>query len=70
MSAEVERDSPTGQPPTDGAEDAVADAMRDLARWLHRQLRIEPDHLNSDEVVDEALAANGFTFDSEGFRLG
>ena len=70
MAIAVERDSPTGQPPTGGAEDTMTEAMRDLARWLYRRLQEEFDHLNSDEVVDEALAANGFTFDSKGLRFG
>ena len=70
MSVGVERDSPTGQPPTDGAEDAVTEAMRDLARWFHRQLRIEHDHLNSDEVVDESIRVNCWTFTNEGLRFG
>lgn len=70
MSVDIERDSPTGQPPTDGAEDTVTEAMRDLARWLYRQLRIEHDHLNSDDAVDEALAVNGFTFTVDGLRFG
>ena len=70
MSAEVERDSPAGQPPTDGAEDAVTEAMRDLARWLYGQLRKEHDYLTSDDAVDEALAVNGYTFTVEGLRFG
>lgn len=70
MSIEVERDSPTGQPPTEGAEEAVAEAMRDLARWLYRQLRAEHEHQTSDEVVDETLAANGWTFTADGLRFG
>ena len=39
MAIEVERDSPTRQPMTDGADDTAIEAMRDLARWLYRQLR-------------------------------
>jgi len=38
MSVSVERDSPSWQPMTDGAEEAVIEALRDLARWLYRQL--------------------------------
>ncbi|MCY4030133.1 MAG: antitoxin of toxin-antitoxin stability system [Acidobacteria bacterium] len=70
MAIEVERDSPTWQPPTDGAEDAVIEALRDLARWLYRQLEREYDHQTSDETVDEALAANAFSFTAEGKRFG
>ena len=66
MSIEVERDSPTWQPPTDDAEDAVTEAMRDLARWLYRQLRSEYEQLTSDEAVDETLAANESTFTAAG----
>ena len=58
MAIEVERDSPTWQPPTDDAEDAVTEPMRDLARWLYRQLRAEYEHLTSDAAIDETLAAN------------
>ena len=70
MAIEVERDSPTWQPPTDGAEDAVTEALRDLARWLYRQLRSEYEHQTSDEVVDEALDVNALTFTAEGRRFG
>ncbi len=66
MAIEVERDSPTWQPPTDDAEDAVTEAMRDLARWLYRQLRAEYEHLTSDEAVDETLAANEWSFTASG----
>ncbi len=44
MAIEVERDSPTWQPMTDGADDAVIEALRSLARWLYRQLRQEYEH--------------------------
>ena len=70
MAIEVERDSPTWQPPTDGSEDAVIEALRDLARWLYRQLRSEYEHLTSDDAVDEILAANGWTFTGNGERFG
>ena len=66
MTIEVERDSPTWQPPTDDAEDAVTEAMRDLARWLYRQLRAEYEHLTSDEAIDETLAANEWSFTASG----
>ena len=66
MAIEVERDSPAWQPPTDDAEDAVIEAMRDLARWLYRQLRAEYEHLTSDDAIDETLAANGWSFTAAG----
>ena len=70
MEIEVERDSPTWQPPTDGAEDTVIEALRDLARWLYRQLEREYDYLTSNAAVDESIAVNGFTFTAEGRRFG
>ena len=70
MTIEVERDSPTWHPPTDGAEDTVIEALRDLARWLYRQLEREYEHQTSDETVDEALNANDLTFTAEGKRFG
>ncbi len=70
MAIEVERDSPTWQPPTDDAEDTVTEAMRDLARWLYRQLRSEYEHQTSDAVVDETIVVNQFTFTAEGRRFG
>lgn len=70
MAVDVERDSPTWQPMTDGAEDTVIEAMRDLARWLYRQLEREYDYQTSDAVVDEVLAVNAWTFTEAGVRFG
>ena len=70
MAIEVERDSSTWQPPTAGAEDTVIEALRDLARWLYRQLEREYEHQTSDDVVDEALSVNGLTFMADGTRFG
>ncbi len=70
MTVEVERDSPTWQPPTDDAEDTVTEAMRDLARWLYRQLLAEYEHLTSDEAVDEIIEANAWTFTADGRQFG
>ena len=70
MTIEVERDSPTRQPPTDEAEDAVTQALRDLARWLYRQLRDTYEAETSDCAVDEAIAVNEWTFQANGERFG
>ena len=69
MRVEVERDSPTWQLPTDGAEDTVIEALRDLARWLYRQLQDAYEAETSDEAVDEALAINELTFTAAGRRF-
>ena len=53
MDISVERS--TGQEIAGDAEEAIADAIRDLARWLYRQLEREYDDLTSDVSVDEAF---------------
>jgi hypothetical protein len=70
MAISVERDNPVSQGMTAGAEDAVITALRDLARWLYRQLEREYDYQTSDAVVDEAIIANGYTFTETGRRFG
>ena len=70
MEISVERASPNWQDMTADAEDVVTEALRDLARWLYRQLEREYDYLSSDEVVDETILANGHTFTEIGGRFG
>jgi hypothetical protein len=70
MTIDVARDSPTGQAPADGSEETVAEALRDLARWLYRQLEAEYDHLTSDEAVDEGIIMDEYTFTDAGRRFG
>ena len=70
MTISVERDSPTWQDMTTDAEETLAEALRDLARWLYRQLEHEYDYLTSDESVDDAIRANNYTFTETGRRFG
>ncbi|KYO54158.1 antitoxin of toxin-antitoxin stability system [Tistrella mobilis] len=70
MIASVERDSPSEQVMSADAEEAVTEALRGLARWLYRQLEREYEYLTSDEAVDEAIAANDYTFTEAGVRFG
>lgn len=70
MSVDVTRDSATWQPPTEDAEEIVTEALRDLARWLYRQLQAEYDHLTSDESVEDGIIANEYTFTAGGRRFG
>lgn len=70
MAISVERDSLGGQDLFGEAEDVVVEALRDLARWLYRQLEREYAYLTSDAVVDEAILANGYTFTEAGQRFG
>ena len=70
MAISVERDSPTYQDMTADAEETVIEALRDLARWLYRQLEREYDYLTSDDIVDDAITANAYTFTAAGRRFG
>ena len=70
MAISVERNSPTDQEMTADAEDAVIEALRDLARWLYRQLELEYEYQTSDDQVDEAIRANEYTFTEAGRRFG
>ena len=70
MAISVERESPTSQAMTGGAEDVVITALRDLACWLYRQLEREYEYQTSDAVVDEAIIANDYTFTDTGRRFG
>ncbi|WP_072386851.1 antitoxin of toxin-antitoxin stability system [Hyphomicrobium sp. CS1BSMeth3] len=70
MAISVERDSPVSQEMTADAEDAVIEALRDLACWLYHQLEREYECLTSAAVVDEAIVANEYTFTEDGHRFG
>lgn len=70
MEISVERANDYCQPPTPDAEEIVTEALRDLARWLYRQLEREYEYQTSDEVVDEGIIANGYTFTEGGRRFG
>ena len=70
MSVDVSRDSVTWQPPTEDAQEVVTEALRDLARWLYRQLEAEYDHFTSDEAIEEGIIVNEYTFTEGGRRFG
>lgn len=69
MAITVERASSAGQDVQSGAEEALTEALRDLARWLYRQLEREYEYQTSDDVVDEAILANDYTFNDAGARF-
>lgn len=50
-------------------EEALTETLRDLARWLYKQLESEYDYLSSDEAVDEAIIANEYYFDADGRKV-
>lgn len=70
MAITVRRDSPTGQDVSTDDEQIVIDTLRDLARWLYRQLEAEYEHMTADEQVDAAIRANGYSFTQDGHRFG
>lgn len=67
MDVAVERAS---QAMTADAEDVIVEALRDLARWLYRQLERDYEYQSSDECIDEAIVANAYTFTKSGRRFG
>lgn len=44
--------------------------LRDLTRWLYRLLETECDHLTSNEVIEEGIIVNEYTFTGGGWRFG
>jgi hypothetical protein len=70
MVISVGRDSPTNKEMTEDAEDVVAEKLRDLARWLFRQLETECEYLTCDTSVDDSILANEYTFTETGRRFG
>ncbi|MGN6210561.1 antitoxin of toxin-antitoxin stability system [Asticcacaulis sp.] len=65
MVIDVDRDR-SDQGPSNDAEEVVKEGLRDLARWLYRRLEREYEHLTSDAVVDDALAAGDCRFRADG----
>ena len=59
----------TAQDMTADAEEAIMQALRDLACWLYRRLGAEYDYLSSDEAVDQDIGANGYRFTAAGARF-
>lgn len=50
------------------AESDLITTARDYMRWIYRQLEKEYEYQNSDEVIDELLESNGYTFRKDGER--
>lgn len=69
MTIDVERSAPTDQPLLGDAEEIVTEALRDLARWLYRQLEAEYDYQTADAQVDAAIVANEYSFTQDGARF-
>lgn len=72
LQSEVIRETKAGLwvDPTDGTENSFSDLMKDLAKWLYRQLVKEDQWLRSDEQIADAMSANEYTFRADGRREG
>lgn len=49
-------------------EEGIADLLRECMQWIYSNLQSEYEFQNSDEMVDENLLANEYTFDEDGNR--
>lgn len=50
----------------DDLSDIVAEALRDLAAWLHGLLEADYEYQTSEEAVAESMAANEYEFEESG----
>lgn len=48
------------------ASDQIREALKDLMRWMYRQLEADDEYLNSDECIDETIECNEYEFDEDG----
>lgn len=69
MTIEVERDNHNNLDPAPGTAETVDDALRDLARWLFKQLYTDYEYQQSDRFIDGSLKANEFKFTENGRRF-
>ena len=72
MNIQLHRDHPHGATPEANAGPAISETLRDLARWLYRQLETRHEYHHKDHVIDSDIAVNGwaFTFDGRLCRHG
>ena len=66
MDMTVTRDSETGAEPSGETTRALTEALRELARWLYKELGSRYEALTADDVVDETIAANEWKFTKNG----
>lgn len=52
-----------------GADETIAECLRDLMDWIYKALEQEYEYQTSDEVVDEMITANQYEFDEDGNRV-
>ena len=56
----------SGNEASDDIASDIQDEMRALADWLYGQLRAEDEYQCSEEVISEAIEANGYMFNEYG----
>ena len=66
MRIDVERANDVELEHTEGSEETVSEALRDLARWLYRSLEARYEYETSDSIADEAILANDWKFTANG----
>ena len=66
MQVDIEMDSDVDAEASEGTEETVTQALRDLARWLYRSLEDTYVHETSDTTADETLLANSWRFTASG----
>ena len=54
----------------ESTEDTLTTLLRDFMHWIYRRLNQEYDYLNSNEVVDDTILTNEYTFTESGKRFG
>lgn len=69
MAISVDRSDACYADANEAAEEAISEALRDVARWLYQALGREYDYLTSDEAIDEAISINEYLFTETGNRL-
>jgi hypothetical protein len=51
-------------------DESISESLRDFMDWIYNQLERDHDYLSSQEVVEETIVANGYTFTADGARFG
>lgn len=66
MSIDVRRNGSLSHDVAPDAEEAISEGLRDLARWLYRQLEADYEAMTSEPAIDDRIRANGYTFTEDG----
>jgi hypothetical protein len=64
----IDVDRADGKPIADEDIETVTEALRDVARWIHRALELEYEYRQSDDTVADDIRANDYEFHEDGTR--